>query len=212
MDLLANETNPVAQERFLQPQALELRPSFHQLHLPPNIDQQSRPLTYLLKCRKLHQKLSLVEQPHPLLHYIWCTCSSSLCSNMADNVHRRSGLPKDPATWSLADQNCSIAHSEGAVPLFFRPELLGTSCSGERLIPDVGVGKSKKPSKRSYKSKLDGFKVEGEAELSASEILKIQAKAMKLAFPRDVEIVSSTIAPPSTLHVCHRLFGLTMQN
>ncbi|GAA6001867.1 hypothetical protein JCM10207_002357 [Rhodosporidiobolus poonsookiae] len=88
------------------------------------------------------------------------------------------GLPKDPSTWSFAqaDPDGSGAamapeHSLNAVPRFWRPEVLGCEVSREGSGV-VGMGKE--------------------------ELRRVQGKAMKLAFNRDVEVIASTSQPAAT--------------
>jgi nicotinamide N-methyltransferase len=72
----------------------------------------------------------------------------------------------------------------------------GSSVVGERLLPNMNEldsdlrrsGKKKRPTKSSTVTK-------GASELTSDEVAKITAKAVKLAFPRECEVVSSSLAP-----------------
>ena len=135
------------------------------------------------------------------------------------------GLPKDPATWSLSDHGDSgsvlPAHSVNAVQRFWRPEILGCSVSGEDLDFDekASLGGSSKRSKGSKARNPFLVQEQTLVVLSKDEIARIQSKAIKvsrscalyprnltlnasfrkLAFNRDVEVLSSTTQPASTL-------------
>ncbi|GAA5850170.1 hypothetical protein JCM8547_001029 [Rhodosporidiobolus lusitaniae] len=100
------------------------------------------------------------------------------------------GLPKDPSAWTVATHGDVDAggregggvpeHVKGAVPRFWKPEVLGLQVSGE------------------------GGNKEGAKELislSREEVQKVQSKAVKLAFDRDVEIVSSASQPSATTSI-----------
>ncbi|GAA5887585.1 hypothetical protein JCM6882_001460 [Rhodosporidiobolus microsporus] len=91
------------------------------------------------------------------------------------------GLPRDPAAWSLAspvaddDGEGGVrgpAHSPGAVPRFWRPEVLGVQ---------VAAGK--------------------EGGLRKEDVGRMQSKAVKLAFDRDVEVIASATQPASTTSI-----------
>lgn len=77
---------------------------------------------------------------------------------------------------------------------------MGSSVAGEQLVAENTPRGKKRPGSATHRTKLEGFTSVGVPDLSPSEILKIQAKAMKLSFTRDVELFSSTLAPPSTMH------------
>jgi nicotinamide N-methyltransferase len=119
-----------------------------------------------------------------------------------------SGLPKSPHTWNLADNDSTVGlhHSDGAVNRFWRAEVLGHTVS-------AGVGGRRK--------KRGGApEVKGPGALSKQEVGKMLSKTLKvhfflrlssplsdffsssaqLSFTREVEIIASTLQPPSTVH------------
>ncbi|KAG8969069.1 hypothetical protein FRC05_001222 [Tulasnella sp. 425] len=106
-----------------------------------------------------------------------------------------SGLPKNPATWTLADADSVVGvhHSEGAVGRWWRAEVLGST-----ITPGVGGGKDKKK-KRATKSRA-GETAETKAGLGKGDLGKMLSKSLKLSFPREVEIIASTLQPASTIH------------
>ncbi|KAL4069616.1 hypothetical protein V8B97DRAFT_597959 [Scleroderma yunnanense] len=102
-----------------------------------------------------------------------------------------SGLPKSPHTWTLADPDAVLGlhHSEGAVARWWRPEVLGSTIS-----PGAGGGKKKKKGGK-------GEEVhKGAGALSKAEVAKMLSKTLKLSFPREIEIIASTLQPASTVH------------
>ncbi|KAL0071973.1 hypothetical protein AAF712_000896 [Marasmius tenuissimus] len=100
-----------------------------------------------------------------------------------------SGLPKSPHTWTLSDPDSVLGlnHSEGAVNRWWRPEVLGSTVS-----PGAGGGKRKRRGKQE--------EVKGAGALSKQEVGKMLSKALKLSFTREVEVIASTLQPPSTVH------------
>ncbi|KAH9937703.1 AEX-3 domain-containing protein [Fomitopsis serialis] len=105
-----------------------------------------------------------------------------------------SGLPKSPHTWTLADPDSvmGLHHTDGAVGRWWRPEVLGSTVS-----PGAGGG-----GKRKKKGKHDdGTPVfSSQGHLSKQDVGKMLSKALKLSFPREVEIIASTLQPASTVH------------
>ncbi|MBW0481814.1 hypothetical protein O181_021529 [Austropuccinia psidii MF-1] len=138
------------------------------------------------------------------------------------------GLPKDPQCWTLAQPDHLPCHLDGAVPRFWRPEILGTSISGQDIdlipinqilnSPDLNINHDSINNSKnlnsisnldrplinhSLKSKLKKFTLpdsSSEFTIGKDELFKIQAKSMKLSFTREVEVIASTIQPPSTTH------------
>lgn len=113
-----------------------------------------------------------------------------------------SGLPKSPHTWTLADTDsvAGLHHADGAVGRWWRAEVLGSSVS-------PGVGRSRKKSKKDRKDASenvipDGPKAapRGSGSLSKADLGRMLSKALKLSFPREVEIVAATLQPASTTH------------
>ena len=107
-----------------------------------------------------------------------------------------SGLPKDPAAWVYADEESisSVHHSPNAVGRWWRAETLGTSASPGIIIPGVDSNGKKK-------------RVGG---MPKNEVNKVLAKALKLSFTQEVEIISSSLQPPSTMHSFS--FSVSTQN
>ncbi|KZT44375.1 hypothetical protein SISSUDRAFT_976953 [Sistotremastrum suecicum HHB10207 ss-3] len=99
-----------------------------------------------------------------------------------------SGLPKSPHTWTLADPDSTagLHHSDGAVGRWWRAEVLGNTVS-----PGVG-GRRKK--------RGGGPEIKGPGALSKHEVAKMLSKTLKLSFTREVEIITSTLQPASTVH------------
>ncbi|KEP55118.1 DENN (AEX-3) domain protein [Rhizoctonia solani 123E] len=111
-----------------------------------------------------------------------------------------SGLPKSPHTWTLADTDsvAGLHHAEGAVGRWWRAEVLGSSVS-------PGVGRSRKKSRKSKETDTnvipDGPKsTRGSGALSKTDLGRMLSKALKLSFPREVEIIAATLQPASTTH------------
>ncbi|CAE6413641.1 unnamed protein product [Rhizoctonia solani] len=111
-----------------------------------------------------------------------------------------SGLPKSPHTWTLADTDsvAGLHHVEGAVGRWWRAEVLGSSVS-------PGVGRSRKKSRKSKETDSnvipDGPKsTRGSGALNKTDLGRMLSKALKLSFPREVEIIAATLQPASTTH------------
>ncbi|TIC27376.1 hypothetical protein E3Q11_02435 [Wallemia mellicola] len=114
------------------------------------------------------------------------TSSSLATQTPLASLYLVSGLPKDPAAWTYADETSisSVHHSPNAVGRWWRAEALGTSASPGISIPGVdSTGKKKR--------------VGG---MPKNEVNKVLAKALKLSFTQEVEIISSSLQPPSTMH------------
>ncbi|KAF8516154.1 DENN domain-containing protein [Hysterangium stoloniferum] len=103
-----------------------------------------------------------------------------------------SGLAKSPHTWQLADVESvlGVRHSEGAVGRFWRPEVLGSTVT-------PGAGGSKKKGSRKVRNDVATL---GMGALPKQDVAKMLSKTLKLSFPREVEIVASTLQPASTIH------------
>jgi nicotinamide N-methyltransferase len=112
-----------------------------------------------------------------------------------------SGLPKSPHTWTLADTDsvAGLHHADGAVGRWWRAEVLGSSVS-------PGVGRSRKKSKKDRKDTADAVLPDGpksprgSGALSKTDLGRMLSKALKLSFPREVEIIAATLQPASTTH------------
>ncbi|GJJ09686.1 hypothetical protein Clacol_003910 [Clathrus columnatus] len=102
-----------------------------------------------------------------------------------------SGLAKSPHTWQLADLESvmGVRHSESAVGRFWRPEVLGST-----VTPGAGGTR-----KKSRKTRNDVATL-GMGALPKQDVAKMLSKTLKLSFPREVEIVASTLQPASTVH------------
>ncbi|KAH9812207.1 AEX-3 domain-containing protein [Melampsora americana] len=126
------------------------------------------------------------------------------------------GLPKDPQCWTLAQPDHLPAHLDSAVPRFWRPEVLGTTLAGQDADLLSSELDKRKPSRSSRhanghqdhpaqstsqrKASSSIPKVSTQNQLGKEELARVQAKAMKLAFAREVEVIASTVQPPSTTH------------
>ncbi|KDQ63546.1 hypothetical protein JAAARDRAFT_29564 [Jaapia argillacea MUCL 33604] len=106
-----------------------------------------------------------------------------------------SGLPKSPHTWTLSDPDSVLGlhHTEGAVGRWWRPEVLGSTVSPGAGGTSPAIGKKKKKGKEQEA-------IKGAGALSKQEVAKMLSKALKLSFTREVEIIASTLQPPSTVH------------
>ena len=107
-----------------------------------------------------------------------------------------SGLPKSHHAWTLADPDSvlGLQHSESAVNKWWRPEVLGSTVS-----PGVGDPRDGQRSKR--RRKVSNARDPGAGiGLSKQDVAKMLSKALKLSFTREVEIIASTLQPPSTVH------------
>ncbi|KAG0147218.1 hypothetical protein CROQUDRAFT_656323 [Cronartium quercuum f. sp. fusiforme G11] len=124
------------------------------------------------------------------------------------------GLPKDPSCWTLAQPEHLPAHLDGAVPRFWRPEVLGTTLSGQDadlLTSELDKRRGSRASRATIStatrptSPVTGRTGDvpihsSEHGLGKEELARVQAKAMKLAFSREVEVIASTVQPASTTH------------
>ncbi|WAQ82704.1 hypothetical protein PtA15_3A68 [Puccinia triticina] len=104
------------------------------------------------------------------------------------SIYMVCGLPKNPQCWTLAQPDYPPTHLQGALPRFWRPEVLGTTVSGQET-PD--------PARESNSPPDIGA---GPEPISKDELSKIQGKAIKLAFARELEVIASPVQPPSTTH------------
>nr|XP_031858204.1 uncharacterized protein CI109_006347 [Kwoniella shandongensis]KAA5525276.1 hypothetical protein CI109_006347 [Kwoniella shandongensis] len=118
-----------------------------------------------------------------------------------------SGLGKATAQWSMADLDTSrgVQPLEDSLGLFWRPELLGSAFSGDRTGTDQPTTaiRDRKDSKAStftqsgLSKNLQGKYV---SDAGPDGAQKLVAKTLKFAHPRDVEVVNSTLSPPTTCH------------
>ncbi|EJU01827.1 hypothetical protein DACRYDRAFT_66769 [Dacryopinax primogenitus] len=97
------------------------------------------------------------------------------------------GLPKSPHTWTLAEPDSveGCRHADGAVNRWWRAEVLGSTVS-----PGVNNGG-------------DGSTVGGGKKRKSrrgEDVQRMLSKALKLSFPKEVEIIASTLQPASTIH------------
>jgi len=107
-----------------------------------------------------------------------------------------SGLPKSHHAWTLADLDSvlGLQHTESAVNKWWRPEVLGSTVS-----PGVGDPRDGQRSKR--RRKVSNARDPGAGiGLNKQDVAKMLSKALKLSFTREVEIIASTLQPPSTVH------------
>ncbi|CAH7686965.1 hypothetical protein BY996DRAFT_4575833, partial [Phakopsora pachyrhizi] len=108
------------------------------------------------------------------------------------SVYMVCGLPKDPSCWTFGQPDYLPDHLPGALPRFWRPEVLGTTTTGDACLakrnPDI------------IRPITSSSQIDPDHLISKHELNQIQAKTMKLCFPREVEVIASTLQPPSTTH------------
>ena len=125
------------------------------------------------------------------------------------------GLPKDPAVWTLAEEDCvsGVHHIEGAVGRFWRPEVLGCSIcppTSEQFSPnpaqspaspkrqdDNKAGSDKKNANPKFIEMSDG-----RGGIERAETARVLSKALKLSFTREIEVTSGpgNFPPSSASH------------
>ncbi|CBQ73443.1 conserved hypothetical protein [Sporisorium reilianum SRZ2] len=130
------------------------------------------------------------------------------------------GLPKDPAVWTLAEEDCTngVHHIESAVGRFWRPEVLGCSICPPVNPVDEALKSPLSPSSKSDKKdatnnawgsdKKNGSNpkfiemADGRGGVERAETARVLSKALKLSFTREIEISSGPInfPPSSTSH------------
>ncbi|KAA1138839.1 hypothetical protein PGTUg99_020211 [Puccinia graminis f. sp. tritici] len=140
--------------------------------IPLILPKFSRPSELNLPQSLLDSRPSLAKQPDTLAS-IYMVC----------------GLPKNPQCWTLAQPDYLPSHLPGAVSRFWRPEVLGTTVSGQEIL-------SAPPAENN----LPSNNAPSPEAIGKEELSKIQSKAIKLAFAREVEVIASTVQPPSTTH------------
>lgn len=118
-------------------------------------------------------------------------------------------MVQDVSTWSLADQSvmkdAQPQPSEDSLGVFFRPEVLGRSwgsSSAERQTPrssstTFGMEADRSASLNSRSSFTSLHAPEG----ISPALGKMMAKALKMAHPRDAEVILSPVAPAATTHI-----------
>ncbi|ORY21289.1 AEX-3 domain-domain-containing protein [Naematelia encephala] len=119
-----------------------------------------------------------------------------------------SGLPRDGSAWSFADTDATrgLQPTEDSIGLFWRPDMLGSAFSGHKTEDFLReVARRRKDSKASglttFTSPLvRSIKGVHVPDAGPDGAMKLVTKTMKYAHPRDVEIVNSTLAPPTTCH------------
>ena len=126
------------------------------------------------------------------------------------------GLPKDPAVWTLAEEDCTngVHHIEGAVGRFWRPEVLGCSICPPVHPIDEGLKTPLSPTSISDKKEAKNSAwgsdkkggsnpkfiemADGRGGVERAETARVLSKALKLSFTREIEIASGPINfPPS---------------
>jgi nicotinamide N-methyltransferase len=126
------------------------------------------------------------------------------------------GLPKDPAVWTLAEEDCvaGVHHAEGAVGRFWRPEVLGCSIcptpsevlSKTQPSADQESGASKWNGRDSGGKKPSNPKfiemADGRGSVEKAETARVLSKALKLSFTREIEIIAEqgNYPPSATSH------------
>lgn len=139
--------------------------------------------------------------------------------NTVAQLYIVAGLPKDPAVWTLAEEDCvtGVHHMEGAVGRFWRPEILGCSIcpspaelkakrKGEAGMNDADAerkweGRTADSSKSTSNPKYIEMS-DGRGRVERVETAKVLSKTLKLSFTREVEIVSgqSSYPPAASSH------------
>nr|XP_019008347.1 uncharacterized protein I206_06906 [Kwoniella pini CBS 10737]OCF47128.1 hypothetical protein I206_06906 [Kwoniella pini CBS 10737] len=101
-----------------------------------------------------------------------------------------SGLGKSASQWSFADCDSSrgVQPLEDSIGLFWRPEMLGSSFSGEKIEDTT---RSRKDSKSS--TFTNGLSKDIRGKYTGG-------KANILVFMCSVEVINSTLSPPTTCH------------
>lgn len=131
------------------------------------------------------------------------------------------GLPKDPAVWTLAEEDCTngVHHIENAVGRFWRPEVLGCSiCPPLNPVDEQPAKAPLSPASTSEKKdaktsawgsdKKNGSNpkfiemADGRGGIERAETARVLSKALKLSFTREIEISSGPVhfPPSSTSH------------
>ncbi|WVW78297.1 hypothetical protein I302_100251 [Kwoniella bestiolae CBS 10118] len=112
-----------------------------------------------------------------------------------------SGLGKSTAQWSFADSDSSrgVQPLEDSMGLFWRPEMLGSSFSGEKTDEATRARKDSKSSTFTNGLSKD---IRGKyvPDAGPDGPQRLVSKTIKFAHPRDVEVVNSTLSPPTTCH------------
>ncbi|WWD07517.1 hypothetical protein V865_005618 [Kwoniella europaea PYCC6329] len=112
-----------------------------------------------------------------------------------------SGLGKSTAQWSFADSDSSrgVQPLEDSMGLFWRPEMLGSSFSGEKTEES---SRGRKDSKSSTFTNGLSKEIRGKyvPDAGPDGAQRLVSKSIKFAHPRDVEVVNSTLSPPTTCH------------
>ncbi|GMK57249.1 hypothetical protein CspeluHIS016_0400830 [Cutaneotrichosporon spelunceum] len=110
-----------------------------------------------------------------------------------------SGLGKDPLQWALSDKDMTLGVQplEDSLGLFWRPDMLGNTFSGEKSDEFNKNGKPAARSSNAARRDIQSKTVPGAGPEGASRLV---ARTMKFAHPRDVEVVNSALAPPTACH------------
>ncbi|WWC86768.1 uncharacterized protein L201_001647 [Kwoniella dendrophila CBS 6074] len=113
-----------------------------------------------------------------------------------------SGLGKSTAQWSFADSDSSrgVQPIEDSLGLFWRPEMLGSSFSGENQ--ESSSSRARKESKSSTLSNGLSKDIRGKyvPDAGPDGPQRLVSKTIKFAHPRGIEVVNSTLSPPTTCH------------
>lgn len=142
------------------------------------------------------------------------TASQGGDGNTIAQLYTVLGLPKQPTSWTLAEEDCvaGVQHMEDAVDCFWRPEVLGCSICpspadvlaqqqrGE-LASSRGDGASGKKSASGSNPKYIEM-ADGRGRIEKAETARVLSKALKLSFSREIEIVAghSNNPPTATSH------------
>ncbi|GAC97631.1 hypothetical protein PHSY_005217 [Pseudozyma hubeiensis SY62] len=161
--------------------------------------------------------------PNPPSSNVHASNAASAKSTDGNNIaqlYAVFGLPKDPAVWTLAEEDCTngVHHIENAVGRFWRPEVLGCSiCPPLHPLDDTSKtpfspttsSHSKEPKASAWgNDKKNGSNpkfiemADGRGGVERAETARVLSKALKLSFTREIEISSAPIhfPPSSTSH------------
>lgn len=105
---------------------------------------------------------------------------------------------KDPSQWALSDKDSilGVQPLEDSLGVFWRPDMLGSTFSGEKS-EDWGKKGSQRGNSNPVRRDATTRAVPGAGPEGASRLV---ARTMKYAHPKDLEVVNSTLAPPTTCH------------
>lgn len=95
------------------------------------------------------------------------------------------------------DATLGVQSLEDSLGVFWRPDMLGNTFSGEKGEDFNKNGKPTPRNSSATRRDIQSKTVPGAGPEGASRLV---ARTMKFAHPRDVEVVNSALAPPTTCH------------